>query len=143
MAASGNTARWRIFRLQDRGDDRGQLNVFETSRALLPTIERTYFFFGRAAQTTRGQHAHRDLEQVMICLSGSLRLRLDDGTTTEEIVLDDPREALYVGPMVWRELDGFDESTICAVLASRRHDPDDYIHDHATFIREHQVGSSP
>ncbi|AXR75086.1 WxcM-like domain-containing protein [Auritidibacter sp. NML130574] len=140
MASNDRLTPWRRVRLQDEGDERGRLSIIETSPRLLDKIDRVYFIHGTLEGSVRGCHAHRALEQVLVCLAGQVRIRLDAGDRHENIVLQDPRDGLYIGPLVWRELTGFSPTTVCAVLASHRYDPDDYIHDYSTFLEERQEG---
>lgn len=141
MVSENRHMPWRRVQLQDEGDERGRLSILETSPRLLDTIDRVYFIHGTSRSTVRGRHAHRTLEQVLVCLAGRVRIRLDSGNGHEDVVLQDPREGLYIGPMVWRELTDFGPDTVCAVLASHRYDPGDYIHDHAMFLKERLTGT--
>lgn len=139
MVAGGSKSGWRRVLIQSQDDTRGLLSVYESSPDGLNSIERAYFIQGSVPDAVRGRHAHRVLEQLLICLSGQVRLVLHDGLEWEEVTLNGPRDAVYIGPMVWRELHDLTPETICVVLASRPHDPSDYIHDHEQFCHERRM----
>lgn len=82
----------------------------------------------------RGGHAHHELEQVIFALSGSFRLKVDDGATTTEYWLRDPRKGVHLRNLVWREIDCFSQGAVCMVLASRPYEEFDYIRDHDAFL---------
>lgn len=115
-------------------DDRGSLTYVEESDHLSFDISRVYYLYDFSGEP-RGNHAHRELEQVMIALNGGLDVTLDDGQSTVTVRLDDPSEGLYVPPGLWRELDEFETGTVCLVLASDPYDENDYIRDYDEFKR--------
>ena len=82
----------------------------------------------------RGFHAHRDLQQVLICVSGSCKIHLDNGRETAEVLLDKPWEGLYISNDMWREMYDFSEGAVLLVLASRHYDEADYIRDYDAFL---------
>lgn len=115
-------------------DARGGLLALEEGADIPFPIRRVYFLFDPPPGTSRGYHAHRNLEQVMVCVTGRCRVVLDDGTTRVEHLLESPGQGVYVGPMVWRELHELAPGTVVAVLASTHHDEGDYIRDYAAFV---------
>jgi hypothetical protein len=92
-----------------------------------------YYLHGVPSGGARGGHAHRNLEQLLIPVAGSLQVLLDDGEKQEVVNLHKPNVGLHLRSMVWRELIGFDEGTICLVLASEHFDESDYIRDYKAF----------
>lgn len=83
----------------------------------------------------RGGHEHNELQQVLFDLSGSLRIRTDDGTTKSEHWLRDPSKGLYMSRLVWHEMDSFNQAAVCMVLASHRYDEAEYCRDYDDFLR--------
>ncbi len=117
-------------------DERGNLSVVER----LPfAIRRVYFLYGVHAGASRGGHAHRKLERILIATSGYFVATVDG----ERIPLYNPWEGLYVGPMHWLELDQFSGGAVCLVLASAEYDENDYIRDYDEFRRCSSDGRAP
>jgi hypothetical protein len=114
-------------------DPRGDLTFVEGGRHIPFDIARVYYLYNVPVDAHRGGHAHRRLEQLIFALSGSFRVKVDHGDRVEEYWLRDPRVGLYVGRMVWRELDSFSQGAVCMVLASHPFDESDYYRDHAEF----------
>ena len=83
----------------------------------------------------RGGHAHKELQQLIIAISGSFDVHLDDGENKTSFHLDCCHKGLYICPMIWRDLDKFSPGSVCMVLASHLYDELDYIRDYADFIR--------
>lgn len=126
---------WHSFCIDEIRDDRGAILVFP-DRAHLPhefDMNRVYFLFTESEAAVRGNHAHKRLWQVAMCLTGSVTIDLDDGRSTESFRLDSPKEALLIGP-VWRRLHSFTQGTICAILASEAYDPEDYLRSYDAFL---------
>lgn len=117
------------------GDDRGQLIAVENGKEFDFPIQRFYYIFKTTKGTRRGFHAHKSLQQVLICICGSCKLHFDDGHETREVQLDSPDKGVYVGNNVWREMYDFSEDAVLAVLASDVYTEDDYIRDYDEFIK--------
>ena len=115
-------------------DPRGHLTFVEGRRHVPFDIARVYYLYNVPVDAERGGHAHRELEQVIFALSGSFRIRLDDGETKAEHWLRDPRKGLYVSRLIWREMDSFSQGAVCMVLASHPYDEADYYRDYADFL---------
>jgi hypothetical protein len=124
----------RLIELPQIHDARGDLTFIEGGRHVPFDIARVYYIYNVPTNAERGGHAHYDLEQVMIALSGSFRVRTHDGSQWTEHWLHNPCEALYISNMTWREMDRFSQGAVCAVLASNRYDETDYIRDYETFL---------
>lgn len=115
-------------------DDRGALAVLEYP-SLPFEIKRLYFLYDLRAGSTRGSHAHKNLSQIFIAVSGALTITLDDGKETPSSWrLHSPTKALLLPPGYWRTLSGFAEGTVCLVLASFPYDPEDYIRNYEEFL---------
>lgn len=124
-----------LVQLAKHEDSRGRLVSVESLRDVPFAIARAYYILP-AESAARGFHAHRTLEQLMICVSGSCRVILDDGETRSEWLLDRPDLGLMLEPMVWHEMHDLSEGSILLVLASARYDESDYIRDRGEFVRE-------
>ncbi|MEY8213985.1 MAG: FdtA/QdtA family cupin domain-containing protein [Colwellia sp.] len=120
------------------GDKRGELISLEIGQEkIIPfNIKRVYYIYSTAEGVSRGYHAHKDLKQVAICISGKCRMILDDGKHREEVWLDSPTKGLIIESMVWREMHDFSENCVLLVLASEHYDEADYIRDYQEFITE-------
>lgn len=115
-------------------DPRGDLTFVEGGNHIPFQIARVYYLYNVPVDAERGGHAHRDLEQVVFALSGSFRMKVDDGNTKSEHWLRDPRKGLYISKMVWREMDAFSQGAVCMVLASHPYDVVDYFRDYDEFL---------
>lgn len=115
-------------------DPRGDLTFIEGRNHVPFDIARVYYLYNVPVDSERGGHAHKELEQVVFALSGSFRLKVDDGSEKCDHWLRDPRKGLYISRMVWREMDAFSQGAVCMVLASHPYDEEDYIRDHAAFL---------
>lgn len=124
----------RIIELPSETDSRGALTYIE-SRSTIPfNIKRVYYLYEFSGER-RGEHAHKELEQVIVALGGGLDVTLDDGETRTVIRLDNPTKGLYIPPGLWRELENFESKMVCLVLASKYHDEKDYIRDYQEFLQ--------
>lgn len=119
------------------GDERGSLVALEAEKSVPFMIKRVYYIFQTKAGVSRGFHAHRKLQQVAICITGSCRMILDDGQQRNEVLLNSPNKGLVIGDLVWREMHDFSEDCVLLVLASEHYDESDYIRNYDDFI--HQV----
>ena len=99
-------------------------------------IKRVYHISNTAPGVTRGYHAHRDLQQVAVAVTGSCTFLLDDGQAREFVTLNDPTVGLVINSMVWREMSDFSPDCVLLVLASHNYDESDYIRDYEQFRRE-------
>jgi len=115
-------------------DRRGTLTFVEGGNHIPFQIARVYYLYNVPSDMQRGGHAHRDLEQVVFALSGSFRMKIDNGAIKSEYWLNEPSKGLYISKMTWREMDTFSQDAICMVVASHRYDEADYFRDYAEFI---------
>lgn len=116
------------------GDSRGSLVALEEEKTVPFAIKRVYYIFGTQPEVSRGFHAHRNLKQVAVCVTGSCRMILDDGTTREDVILDSPTKGLLIKDLVWREMHDFSKDCVLLVLASEYYDETDYIRDYYKFL---------
>lgn len=126
----------KLIDLKVIGDNRGSLIAIEKGCNLPFSIQRVYYIFGTKAGVSRGFHAHKCLQQMLICLSGSCRILLDDGKKRKDFFLNTPTQGLLVEGMIWRELHDFSEDCVLAVFASEPYDEADYIRHYDHFIKE-------
>lgn len=119
-----------------KGDGRGDLIALESHKNIPFDIKRVYYLTGMKSDTPRGYHAHRKLQQVVVCLSGKCRMVLDDGSKREEIWLDSSTFGLVINNLVWREMHDFSEGCVLLVLASEYYDESDYLRDYDVFLKE-------
>jgi dTDP-4-dehydrorhamnose 3,5-epimerase-like enzyme len=117
------------------GDERGSLISLEQNRNIPFDIKRVYYIFDSAGDISRGFHAHKNLQQVAICVKGSCRFILDDGKSRESIILRTQNIGLYIDNNKWREMHDFSEDCVLMVLASETYDEADYIRDYDDFIK--------
>lgn len=114
----------------------GKLVALEKGENFPFDIKRVYYVWGVGAQVVRGKHAHRQLEQVVICTSGSCDFILDDGHERITVRLDSPTRGLYIPPKIWGEFTNFSPDCVVMVLASDYYDEADYIRDYEQFRQE-------
>ena len=112
----------------------GSLGVLEKSSSVPFEPKRTYFILGVPEGTKRGFHAHRELEQVMVALTGSFVVTIDDGLVRTEFLLDSPGRALHVKRGAWREMSRFSTGSVCLVVASMPFEESDYIRNYEEFL---------
>jgi dTDP-4-dehydrorhamnose 3,5-epimerase-like enzyme len=114
----------------------GNLFIAEAAKQIPFEIKRVYFINSLAnPKAVRGKHAHRKLEQVLFCISGSLLLHLDDGENKQRVKLNDPSMGIWLRPLVWHVMSSFSYDSIILVLANEWFDEGDYIRDYAEFLR--------
>ena len=113
-------------------DERGSLAVIENE--VIPfAIKRVYYLYDVPSDSYRGGHAHKEQESVIIALSGSFEVIIDDGKSRKRIMLNKPTQGLYVPTHIWREIDNFSSGAVCLVLASTTYDESEYIRDYERF----------
>lgn len=115
-------------------DARGNLTFLEGGRHMPFDIRRVYYLYDVPGGAERGAHAHKDLRQLIISVSGSFDVGLDDGVTRRTFHLNRPYQALYVCPMIWRDLENFSSGSVCLVLASNTYSEDDYLRDYEAYL---------
>ena len=122
------------YRFQQHGDERGQLVALEEMRDIPFEIKRVYYMYDTGEGVRRGYHAHKSLEQILICIHGSCKILLDNGTEKKVVPLEKPYEGLYVSNNMWREMYDFSFDAVLLVLASELYDESDYIRNYDKFL---------
>ncbi len=122
--------------LTARGDARGLLAIAELGATLPFAARRVYWIHGTKPGVSRGFHAHKRLNQLFVCVAGSVKIHLTDGRHEEMVEMKAFGEALSVGPGLWRVMSDFSSDCVLMVLADRPYDEEDYIRDYAQF-KEH------
>lgn len=123
------------FTFQQHGDNRGQLVALEEGTEIPFNVKRVYYMYDTLENVRRGFHAHKCLEQILICIHGSCKIHLDNGRDTAEVTLDTPYEGLYVANDMWREMYDFSQDAVLMVLASELYDESDYIRNYEEFLK--------
>lgn len=130
-----NIERCEIINLPKISDPRGNLTFIEGGNHIPFDISRVYYLYDVPGGAERGGHAHKDLHQLIIAMSGSFDVVIDDGKNKKRIHLNRSYSGLYVCPMIWRELDNFSSGSVCMVLASNNYDEDDYYRNYEEYIQ--------
>lgn len=124
----------RVIELPKISDPRGNLTFIEGARHVPFDIRRVYYLYDVPGGASRAAHGHRRLQQLMIAMSGSFDVTLDDGFEKRRFHLNRSYFGLYIAPMIWRDLDNFSSGSVCMVLASTEYDESDYFRDHDKFV---------
>ena len=114
---------------------KGDISVVENSVTVPFDTKRVYYLYDVPGGVSRGGHAHKELRQLIVAVSGSFTVVLDDGKVKRSFVLNRPYVGLYVVPGIWRELEDFSSWSVCLVLASEKYDAEDYLRDYDEFQR--------
>lgn len=120
--------------LKKIADPRGNLTFIEGGRDIPFEIKRVYYLYDVPGGAERGGHAHKDLQQLVVAMSGSFDVILDDGYEKKRVHLNRSYFGLYIPQMIWRELDNFSSGSVCMVLASNYYEESDYYRDHVDFL---------
>lgn len=128
----------RIIELPKITDPRGNLTVAESITDIPFDIKRAYWVYDVPGGESRGGHAHKRLKQLVVALSGSFTVTLDDGEEHETFLLNHPWQGLIIETGIWRTLDDFSSGAVCLVLASEPYEEDDYIYDYDEFLKYKQ-----
>lgn len=127
---------YRILEFGDLGDERGNLVVVEGEQDIPFEIKRVFYIYGSDSEVVRGQHANRNSEFVFINVSGTSKVRIDNGFEEEIIELNRPRMGLYLPTMLWKDMYDFSEDSVLLVLANTHYDGKEYIRDYNEYLRE-------
>ncbi len=133
-----NLEKCQIFHLPKISDPRGNLTFIEAGRHIPFDIRRVYYLYDVPGGAERGGHAHKALHQLIIAMSGSFDIHLDDGTAKKTVHMNRSYYGLYVCPMVWREINNFSSGAVCMALVSEYYDELDYYRDYDQFISDAQ-----
>ena len=128
--------RYKLIEFVDLGDERGNLVVIEGEGMDIPfDIKRVFYIYGSDSKVVRGQHANRETEFLLVNVSGTSKVRVDDGKESAVIELNRPRMGLYIPSMLWKDMYDFSEDSVLLVLASRHYDNNEYIRDYDTYLK--------
>ncbi len=116
-------------------DPRGNLTFIEATRHIPFEIKRVYYLYDVPGGASRAGHGHRKLHQLMIAMSGSFDIVIDDGFQKKRFHLNRSHQGLYLCPMMWRDIDNFSGGSVCMVLASEFYDEADYFREYEDFLR--------
>lgn len=125
----------RIIELPKIQDHRGNLTFIEADRHVPFEFKRVYYLYDVPGGAARAAHGHRSLHQLMIAMSGSFDVTLDDGKQKKLFHLNRSYFGLYIPPMMWRDLDNFSSGAVCMVLASDYYDENDYFRNYDNFLK--------
>ncbi len=125
----------RLIELPKIVDARGNLSFIEGDVHVPFAIKRVYYLYDVPGGSDRGSHAHKNLHQFIIAMSGSYDVLLDDGKEKKRFHLNRSYYGLYVCPMIWRYLDNFSSGAVCMVLASSHFNEEDYIRNYESFLK--------
>jgi len=120
-------------------DPRGNLTFIESNNQIPFDIKRVYYLYDVPGGSERGGHAHKELHQFIVAMSGSFDILVDDGKNKKRIHMNRSYNGLYVCPMIWRELDNFSSGAVCLVLASNFFSESDYYRHYADFMKARWV----
>lgn len=124
----------KLIEFNQLGDVRGGLVSLEQNKNIPFNIKRVYYIFDTKEGVARGFHAHKDLQQVAVCVKGSCRFLMDDGHNKAEIILDNPNKGILIDVMQWHEMHDFSDDCVLMVLASNYYDEADYIRNYDDFL---------
>ncbi len=122
------------YAFQQHGDERGQLVALEQYKDIPFEIKRVYYMYDTGKGVRRGFHAHKSLEQILICIHGSCKILLDNGKEKKIVSLEKPYEGLYISNDMWREMYDFSLDAVLMVLASDYYKEEDYIRNYDDFL---------
>ena len=130
----------KLIELISHGDNRGSLIALEKEHNVPFDIKRVYYIYDTKRGVPRGFHAHEDLEQMLICVSGSCKIKVDNGKEQDVYELNTPEQALYIGKMIWREMFDFSQGCVLMVIESQYKHPKQYKSDHNNITETAQGG---
>lgn len=122
------------YAFQQHGDDRGQLVALEEGKDIPFEIKRVYYMYDTGEGVRRGYHAHKSLEQILICIHGNCKILMDNGEEKKIVSLEKPYEGLYISNNIWREMFDFSPDAVLMVLASDFYNEEDYIRNYEDFL---------
>ena len=123
------------YMFQPHGDARGQLVSLEEYNDIPFEIKRVYYMYDTIEGVVRGHHAHKSLQQILVCIHGSCKILMDNGTEKKVIPLEKPYEGLYIPNNIWREMFDFSPDAVLVVFASEVYNEEDYIRDYDEFLK--------
>lgn len=134
MKSSSILGNCRLLDLPKISDPRGNLTFIEGAKHVPFSIRRVYYLYDVPGGAERGGHAHKEMHQLIVAMSGSFDVILDDGSEKKRFHLNRSYYGLYVCPMIWRELDNFSSGSVCLVLSSNLYDESDYYRNYDIYL---------
>lgn len=131
----------RIINFPKVHDARGNLSIIQENSHIPFKIRRVYYLYDVPSGTSRGGHAHLETEQIIIALSGSFDVLVDDGFERKSIFLNRPHYGLYIPPLIWREIENFSSNSVALSIVSTVFDEGDYLRDYDDFRQKVKTGS--
>ena len=128
----------KIIDFKNISDNRGSLTPIQFPNDIPFQIKRIYYIYDVKKGVERGFHSHRDLEQILISLGGSVKIRTKTPEEEQIFVLDKPNQGLYIGPYIWREMYDFSDNSTLLVLASHEYDEKDYLRNYDEYEKEYK-----
>ncbi|WP_232453308.1 sugar 3,4-ketoisomerase [Burkholderia ubonensis] len=125
----------RLLELPRILDPRGSLTPIEGAVHIPFEMQRVYYIYDVPAGASRAGHSHRELQQVLIAISGSFDVHVDDGVNRKTFHMNRPYIGLYIPKMIWREIDNFSAGSVCVSLASAHYDESDYYREYDDFLK--------
>ena len=132
---------YKLLNFYIHGDNRGKLISLENLKEIPFEVKRVYYMFDTLPNESRGFHAHKNLEQIIIAIDGACTFLLDDGTRKEKVLLNHPDVGLYIGKNIWREMHDFSYGCKLVVLASDYYDEKEYIRNYDEFLKSLKDGA--
>lgn len=125
--------KYKILEFSQLGDERGHLVVIEGNKDIPFEIKRLFYIYGTKEDVIRGNHANKKSKFILINLSGSCKVKVDDGKNIEEIVLNKAHQGIYLQEMVWKDMYDFSKDSILLVLSNEHYDKEEYVTDYTKF----------
>ena len=127
---------YKIIEFDELGDERGNLVVAEGESELVPfAINRIFYIYGSDSQVVRGQHANIKTRFILINVSGTSKVKLDNGEEIRVVELNKPKMGLYIDTMLWKDMYDFSPDSVLLVLASEHYDAQEYIRDYDEYLK--------
>ena len=123
-----------VIEIDKHHHEKGNLSVIENGKTIPFHVKRVYYLYDVPGGESRGGHAHKELQQLIVAVSGSFDVKLDDGKQKRTYTINRPYQGLLIVPGIWRELDNFSSGSVCLVLASTEYSVEDYIREYDKFI---------
>lgn len=127
---------YRMIEFPKKGDERGYLVIVEGMQDIPFDIKRIFYIYGSDSDVVRGKHANRKSKFVLINVSGTSKVKIDNGRETKIIELSRPHTGIFMDIMVWKDMYDFSEDSVLLVLASEHYDSEEYIRDYDVFLAE-------
>lgn len=123
------------YAFQQHGDERGQLVAIEQMKDIPFEIKRVYYMYDTVSGVHRGYHAHKKLEQILVCINGSCKILMDNGEEKKVVSLEKRYEGVYIPPGIWREMYDFSENAVLMAIVSELYNEEDYIRSYDEFLK--------